>query len=349
MDPQLVRPVVVPGTADPGGPWPWGGQVAPESRPFLVAAFNGGFQWQDFTVACSRSARRSATSSRGQASLIVYDDGSYTVGQWGRDTDPAKQVAAVRQNLQLLVDDGAPTPEHRNVGAWGGSVAGPATMRSAVGVDAQRRTAVGGRAAHARRSRQRARRRRRVCAAMEMDINPDWVQLQPYDVGADGSAHGNGLFGATGPNRYLAPDGRDFVAVVVRGHGGGRRVRRGGRSRPLSGRVTLSCGCRSAAGSGTGGRRKRPSHAAAASSSASAPAPADELHADRQSRRADEARHRDGGHAEQGPEPREPRVAGRAEPRGRLPVGREREHHVGVGTGRRRRRGDARPAVSTSS
>ena len=49
MDPQLVRPVVVPGRSDPGGPWPWGGQVAPESQRFLVAAFNGGFKWGDFT------------------------------------------------------------------------------------------------------------------------------------------------------------------------------------------------------------------------------------------------------------------------------------------------------------
>ncbi|MFI5053260.1 MAG: hypothetical protein ACHQDE_02770, partial [Acidimicrobiia bacterium] len=52
---------------------------------------------------------------------------------------------------------------------------------------------------------------------MELDINPDWVNFNSYDVGSDNVAHGNGLFGATGADRYLHPDGRDFIAVFVRG------------------------------------------------------------------------------------------------------------------------------------
>ena len=52
---------------------------------------------------------------------------------------------------------------------------------------------------------------------MEMDINPDWVNFNSYDVAPDGSTTGNGLFGATGANRYLHPNSRDFVAVMVRG------------------------------------------------------------------------------------------------------------------------------------
>jgi hypothetical protein len=216
MDPQLVRPVVVPGRGDPGGPWPWGGQVAPESQPFLVAAFNGGFKWGDFNggILAFGGAYRGLVP--GVASLIVFSDGTFTVGAWGRDGDPAKQVVAVRQNLPLLVDGGAPTPETGNLGTWGGSVAGPATMRSAVGVDGNGALVwAGGRltptdlansiiAAGAVR-------------AMEMDINPDWVNFNSYDVAPDGSVAGNGLFGATGANRYLQPDGRDFVAVLVRG------------------------------------------------------------------------------------------------------------------------------------
>ena len=53
--------------------------------------------------------------------------------------------------------------------------------------------------------------------AMEMDINPDWVNFNSYDVGPDNVAHGNGLYGATGTDRYLSPDGRDFIALFVRG------------------------------------------------------------------------------------------------------------------------------------
>ncbi|MET0627880.1 MAG: hypothetical protein ABW033_05435 [Acidimicrobiia bacterium] len=216
MDPTLVRPVVVPGTSDPGGPWAWGGQVAPESRPFLVASFNGGFQWQDFNGGVLAFGRGFRDLVPGVASLIVYADGSFTVGQWGRDTDATKPVAAVRQNLQLLVDNGAPTAAAANPGAWGASVAGVATMRSAVGVDANGALLwAGGRLAPADLAN--AMLASGAVRAMQMDINPDWVNFNQYDVGADGSAVGNGVFGATGANRYLSPSTRDFVAVVVRG------------------------------------------------------------------------------------------------------------------------------------
>ena len=216
MDPQLARPVVVPGTADPGGPWPWGGQVAPESRPFLLASFNGGFKWNDFSGGIIAFGRGFRNLLPGVASLVVYSDGTFNVGDWGRDNDPSKQVVAVRQNLQLLVDGGQPTAAAGNVGAWGGSVAGPATMRSAVGVDPNgallwaggRRTPID--LANAMIAAGAVR-------AMEMDINPDWVHFNSYDIAGDGSAHGNGLFGATGSDRFLHPDGRDFVAVMVKG------------------------------------------------------------------------------------------------------------------------------------
>jgi hypothetical protein len=216
MDPQLARPVVVPGSGDPGGPWPWGGQVAPESRPFLLASFNGGFKWGDFTGGVLAFGAAFRGLAPGQASLIVYSDGSFTVGAWGRDNDPAKQVVGVRQNLQLLVDGGRPTPETGSVGAWGGSVAGVATMRSAVGVDANGALVwAGGRLAPVDLAN--AIIASGGVRAMEMDINPDWVNFNSYDVAPDGSAHGNGLFGATGADRYLHPDARDFIAVMVRG------------------------------------------------------------------------------------------------------------------------------------
>ena len=51
---------------------------------------------------------------------------------------------------------------------------------------------------------------------MQLDINPDWVNFNSYDVGPDHVAHGNGLYGATGADRYLHPDGRDFIAMFVR-------------------------------------------------------------------------------------------------------------------------------------
>ena len=118
MDPQLTRPVVVPGTGDPLGS-PWGGQVAPDQRPFLVAAFNGGFKFGDFDGGVIAFGASYRSPVPGEASFIVYADGTYTVGQWGRDNDPAKQVVALRQNLGMLVDGGAPTAAASNPGELG--------------------------------------------------------------------------------------------------------------------------------------------------------------------------------------------------------------------------------------
>ena len=215
MDPELVRPAVVPGTGDPLGS-PWGGQVDPGQRPFLVAAFNGGFKFGDFTGAVTAFGNSYRAPVDGQGSFIVYDDGSYTVGAWGRDNDPNKQVVALRQNLGMLVDGGVPTAAAGSPGNWGASVAGVATLRGGVGVDANGALVwAGGRLSP--QDLANALVAAGAVRGMQLDINPDWVNFNSYDVGADGVAHGNGIFGATGADRYLRPDGRDFIAVFVRG------------------------------------------------------------------------------------------------------------------------------------
>jgi hypothetical protein len=215
MDPQLTRPVVVPGTGDPLGS-PWGGQVAPDQQPFLVASFNGGFKWGDFDGGIIAFGASYRSPAGGEASFIVYDDGSYNVGAWGRDNDPNKEVVGLRQNLGMLVDGGAPTAAASNPGGWGASVAGVATARGGVGVDANGGLVwAGGRISPLDLAN--ALIAAGAVRGMQLDINPDWVGFNSYDVGADNVAHGNGLYGATGTDRYLHPDGRDFIAMFVRG------------------------------------------------------------------------------------------------------------------------------------
>jgi len=215
MDPELVRPAVVPGTGDPLRS-PWGGQVDPGQRPFLVAAFNGGFKFGDFTGAVTAFGSTYRAPVDGQGSFIVYDDGSYTVGAWGRDNDPTKHVVALRQNLGMLVDRGAPTAAAALPASWGASISGVVTMRSGAGVDAHGALVwAGGRMSP--EDLASALVAAGAVRGMQLDINPDWVNFNAYDVGADGVAHGNGIFGATGPDRYLRPNGRDFIALFVRG------------------------------------------------------------------------------------------------------------------------------------
>lgn len=217
MDPHLVRPVVVLGTGDPGGPWPWGGVVDPASRPFLVAAFNGGFQFRDFVGGVLTFGRSFRELAAGQGSLVVFADGSFTVGEWGRDVGPGPNVVAVRQNLPLLVDNGAPVPAAANPGAWGGSVAGVATMRSALGVATNGALVwAGGRLSPLDLAN--ALIAAGAVRGMQMDINPDWVHFNRYQPSGGGAVTGIPVFGATGPDRYLVrPDSRDFVALLIRG------------------------------------------------------------------------------------------------------------------------------------
>ena len=215
MPPNLVRPVVVPGSSDPGGPWPWGGEVDPGNRSYLVAAFNGGFMWGDFNGGVLAFGHSFRDLAAGQASFVVFADGSFTVGLWGRDVNPGPNVVAVRQNLSMLVDGGAPTPAAGSPGSWGHSVGTVTTMRSAVGVDAKGGLvwAGGGLSPLALANALVAGG---AVRGMEMDINPAWVNFNLYQPGLDGVVHGSPVYGATGPDRYLSPNSRDFIAVVIR-------------------------------------------------------------------------------------------------------------------------------------
>jgi hypothetical protein len=183
----------------------------------LVAVFNGGFQFQDFTGGVVSLGRAFRDLAAGQGSLVVFADGSFTVGEWGRDVGPGPNVVAVRQNLPLLVDNGVPVASAGNPAAWGGSVAGVATMRSGVGVTREGALVwAGGRLSPL--SLAGALIEAGAVRAMQMDINPDWVHLSLYEPAAGGGVTGVPVFGATGADRNLfRSDSRDFVAILIRG------------------------------------------------------------------------------------------------------------------------------------
>jgi hypothetical protein len=216
LDPSLLRPVFVPGTGDGGGPWSWGGMVAPEAQGQLVAAFNGGFKLGDLPGGWYADGRVNKGLVPGQASLVIYADGHAVVGEWGRDVGLTPDVVSVRQNLGLLVDGARPVPAAASPGAWGGSVAGVATARSGVGVDANGALVV----AQARVSPQGLADALVAAGAqrgMQMDINPDWVSFALYDVNPDGSIRGGRVMGTGGPgNVWLSPYARDFFAMLIK-------------------------------------------------------------------------------------------------------------------------------------
>jgi hypothetical protein len=216
MPPGLVRGYVVPGAGDPMVSV-WGAQVAPDVRPYLVAGFNGGFKTGDFVGGILAFGQQFRAQAAGVASFVVYDDGTTTVGEWGSsDIDTSRRIVAVRQNLGMLVVGGQPTPATANPGAWGGSVAGVATARSAIGVDANGGIVwAGGRVSP--NDLARALVAGGAVRGMQLDINPDWVNFNLYAPGPDNVVHGQPVYGATGPDRYLSPNSRDFIVIAIRG------------------------------------------------------------------------------------------------------------------------------------
>jgi hypothetical protein len=224
IDTKLVRPVLVAGTQEPGGGgWPWGGKVPSWRRQDLVAAFNSGFKIGDSRGGFYADGRVGAPLVKGAASLVIYADGSATVGQWGRDVQMSPDVSAVRQNLVLIVDHGSPVPALANpsLAQWGATVGNQLYVwRSGVGVTADGALVYAAGPALSARSLATVLARAGCVRAMELDINTDWTTFNIFTPDP-GSAFGvravkllPDMFRPA--TRYLVPDERDFIALFTR-------------------------------------------------------------------------------------------------------------------------------------
>jgi hypothetical protein len=225
LDQSRVRLHLIAGLQDPGGTWPAGAQVPPAWRPTLLAAFNAGWKLRngDAQGGFYAHGRTAVPLQPGAASLVIDTSGHVTIGAWGRDVAMGPQVAAVRQNLHLVVENGKPVAglAHNATGAWGSPKNQfQYTFRSGIGLDAHgnliylagdKLTLSGLATAMAEAG---------IVRGMELDIHPDMVTFNtfhPDPTSANGLAAAKLLPGMRNPaTRYLQPDQRDFFAVTVR-------------------------------------------------------------------------------------------------------------------------------------
>ena len=180
LNQKLVKMVLHPGYGTPGGSgWSQPSQVPNSQRDSLLATFNSGFlmpaaqggYWQDGTAAVPLRL--------GAASMVLFKDGHVDVVRWN-DANPGPDVAAVRQNLTLLVDNGSITPEVNNA-SWGATLGGGAYVwRSAVGIrqDGALVFAVG--PSMSARTLANIMHDAGAVRAMELDINPAWTNFNTY-------------------------------------------------------------------------------------------------------------------------------------------------------------------------
>jgi hypothetical protein len=223
MDTKLLRARLYSGSLSPGGLfWKYTAPVSPGAARTLVAAFNGGFLLKDSRGGYLSEGHLVAPLVTGGASLVIYEDGTATVGQWGRDVSMTPSVIAVRQNLTLIVDEGTPVPglARYDVSAWGASLNGIVdTPRSALGVTASGALVyVEGQMNVVDLARMLVRAG--AVHAMVLDMNPDWPVFATYTpvtpVGLASAANGRDLNSSMIPTParfFESAYARDFITM----------------------------------------------------------------------------------------------------------------------------------------
>lgn len=241
MDTKLLSARLYSGSLSPGGfGYKYSAPVQPAAAATLVAAFNGGFQMRDAHGGYYTEGRLIDPLVTGDASAVIYADGTITVGVWGTDVRMTPSVVAVRQNLVPLVAGGAPTalaasPDWQ---AWGNTCGLNSCAASVPGIDHQWRSGLGVTAsgalvyavgpALAPLQLAQLLVRAGVVRGMELDINPGWPVFATYRPATPG-----GLAAPSNGSKLLATHlnaktffqvayARDFITMSARPAPGGR-------------------------------------------------------------------------------------------------------------------------------
>jgi hypothetical protein len=222
FDQRLVRFVLHPGYQQPGGSgWSQPDQVSTAERSTILATFNSAFRVQDADGGYWADGITAAPLRQGAASMVFYKDGRVDIVKWGA-APPGPDVAAVRQNLVPLVDDGVVSPlvDNPSTAAWGTTYTTLFYVwRTALGIRADGSLVfVIGPALNVG-SLARVIHAAGAVRAIELDINPSWTHFMTYAHPSAGVAVPHLLTSdqLNEPYRYLQPSSRDFVAVLPRG------------------------------------------------------------------------------------------------------------------------------------
>ena len=226
IDTKLLRVELVPGSTEPGGTWAHPPFVTPAELAYLVAAFNGGFRFDDARGGIYLEGRWGVPAVQGAASLVIYKDGQVNIGDWGTDVAMSAAVAAVLQNVVLLVDNGqlAPSATYTDNAIWGYTLGGGYVVpRSGIGVTADGALVYVAGPALTARSLAESLQRAGAVRAMTLDINPEWVTFNFYShvAGHPREVSGTKLYPEMqrSADRYLpfVPEARDFFEVLLPG------------------------------------------------------------------------------------------------------------------------------------
>ena len=232
MDPTLLKAQLYSGSFIPGGgPYKFSAPISPSASRNLVAAFNAGFRMQDANGGYYTQGKTIIPLRQGAASVVIFKDGTMTVAKWGRDVTMSNQIESVRQNLDLIVDNGKPVAGLNSPNAikWGKTLGGTFNVwRSGLGVTKDGAIIYVGGPSLSIADLANVLVRAGAVRGMELDINTDWVQFSIFNgplnspiTGANGTNLLNGPSGMNGfPTRYFASWwNRDFYTMSLRTNG----------------------------------------------------------------------------------------------------------------------------------
>ncbi|MCU1399473.1 MAG: hypothetical protein JWN62_2582 [Acidimicrobiales bacterium] len=217
IDQTHLRAGLFNGAEEPGGNWKRGNRVPAELQPALVAAMNGGFRFEHIKGGYVTEGVTVKPLRDGDATLAIGKDGHVVIGQLGRDLFDDGSWISLRQNLELIVDNGQSQVQHGIAdGVWWGADYGNRVYvpRSAVC------ELPDGRIAYALVGRVDATQLAEslinigCVKAMQMDINGTWPVFFTFGLGADGAITSHFLDQRMGgdPNRYLNGSTKEFFA-----------------------------------------------------------------------------------------------------------------------------------------
>ena len=192
-----------------------GPAISGPERSRLLAAFNGGFLLAAGAGGYEQEGHVISPLRPGLASLVIDGSGAVHIGVWGAGLpQPGEAVFSVRQNLGLLVRQGHATLAAGNWTVWGATLGGGESVaRSGLGQDPAGQLIYAGSMAATPSDLAAALVNAGARTAMELDINPEWVQL---DVArAQGRRLRAAIPGQARPaDQYLVGWTRDFITVL---------------------------------------------------------------------------------------------------------------------------------------
>jgi hypothetical protein len=225
MDTKLLSAKLYAGSSIPGtGTFAAMAPITGAALTTLDAAFNSGFRMQDSGGGFFLDGIAAAPLVAGKASFVIDSTGNMNIGSWGTEVAMTPATTAVRQNLDLIVDNGVPVSglNANDNFRWGATLGGRVQVwRSGVGVTATGALVYVGGSGLSIVDLANLLARAGSVRAMEMDINTAWVNFSSWGLndGVPATAANGTLLTFdqnTSPSRYFATLSRDFFTMSVR-------------------------------------------------------------------------------------------------------------------------------------